>query len=240
MNASLLFFPGAVQDFGNATFGQEAGCTASEILHFATLTNMSVPVEEVQRLALKVWQAPNTLNTQIQNVTYFNLETGNIVAGSPMYDWNRRFTYFNYTLLTANVIDLLAYREAVLLLNYTVGNLTAGGTQSDYAHCQQPIPQLESLGSYLSGVLNSNLSAATDLDGGLRPTELKLPGGCISESSVNYAGDLLQSIRTGSSSQVRTAPEACTTRTQAQLQHSLRTAAIPAPMCQTQAFMLPV
>lgn len=191
-----------MQDFGAHVFGQETGCTASEVLHYMSLTNMSVPVEEEQRLAIRIWQAPNTVDAQIQNVTYFDLETGVIVVANTVYDWNRRLTYFNYSLLTPNIVDMPAYGEAVRMFNDTVSNLTTGETESDYAHCQQPMPQLQNLSNYLDSIITSNLTSASDLAGGLRPTELTLPGGCISESSVNYAGDLLQSIRNKTTSQV--------------------------------------
>lgn len=203
VDANQLFFPGEVQDFGFHVFGQETGCTASEILHYMDLTNMSVPVEEQQHLTLRTWQAPNTVNAQIQNVTYFDLETGSIVVGNTVYDWNRRLTYFNYTLLTASIIDMPAYREAVLLLNYTVSNLTTGETESEYDHCQQPMPQLQSLSKYLSNTISANLTSPSDLAGGLRPTEIEVLDSCISESSVNYAGNVLQSIRNKTTSQVR-------------------------------------
>lgn len=202
VDASRLYFPGEVQDFGFHVFGQETGCTASELLHYMDVTNMSVPVEEQQHLTLRTWQAPNTVGAQIQNVTYFDLETGSIVVGNTAYDWNRRLTYFNYTLLTANIVDMPAYQQALLLVNYTVGNLTTGETESDYAHCQQPMPQLQSLSKYLAGIIKNNLTAASNLAGGLRPTEIKILDSCISESSVNYAGNLLQSIRNKTTSQV--------------------------------------
>ena len=46
------------------------------------MTNMSIPVEEEQHLALRAWQALNTVDAQIENVTYFDLETGNVVVGN--------------------------------------------------------------------------------------------------------------------------------------------------------------
>jgi len=201
VNSSLLLFQGNLADFGSHVFGQQTACTASEELQFMTMTNMTVPVEEVQRFAIKTWQSPNSVGAQIQNVTYFDLETGRIVTGNTVYDWNRALTYFNYTILLPNIVDMPAYQHKMLQLNYTVSNLTTGQTTASRS-CQSPIPQLKGVSDYLNSVLNSNLSNPASLDGGLRPTELKLPGGCISESSVNYEGTVLQSIRTGKTSQV--------------------------------------
>ena len=201
MNSSLLLFQGNLADFGSHVFGQQTACTASEELQFMTMTNMTVPVEEVQRFAIKTWQSPNSVGAQIQNVTYFDLETGRIVTGNTVYDWDRALTYFNYSILLPNVVDMPAYQQKMLQLNYTVSNLTTGQTTASRS-CQSPIPQLQEVSDYLNSVLNSNVSNSASLDGGLRPTELKLPGGCISESSVNYEGNVLQSIRTGKTSQV--------------------------------------
>lgn len=201
VNSSLLLFQGNLADFGSHVFGQQTACTASEELQFMTMTNMTVPVEEVQRFAIKTWQSPNSVGAQIQNVTYFDLETGRIVTGNTIYDWNRALTYFNYTILLPNIVDMPAYQQKMLQLNYTVSNLTTGETTASRS-CQSPISQLQGVSDYLNSVLISNLSNPASLDGGLRPTELKLPGGCISESSVNYEGTVLQSIRTGKTSQV--------------------------------------
>lgn len=201
VNSSLLYFQGTLADFGSHVFGQQTACTASEELQYMTVTNMSVPVEEVQRFTVKTWQAPNSIGAQIQNVTYFDLETGSIVTGNTVYDWNRDLTYFNYTMLLPNVVDMPAYQQRMLQLNYTVSNLTTGETTASRS-CQTPLPQLQGLSDYLNSVLLTNLSSNSTLDGGLRPTELKLPQGCISESSTNYEGTVLQSIRTGNTSQV--------------------------------------
>lgn len=167
---------------------------------YLSLTNMTVPVEELQSLAIKTWQAPNTIGAQIQNVTYFNLETGRIVYGDAIYDWNRDITYFNYSVLIPNIADMPAYQQRLLQLNYTVSNLTSGNTPS--RRCQTPIPQLQGVSNFVNSVLTKNVSNVSTLDGGLRPTELRLPGGCISESNTNYGGAVLQEIRTGNSSQV--------------------------------------
>lgn len=161
---------------------------------------MTVPMEEVQCLAIKTWQAPNAVGAQIQNVTYFNLETGRIVYGDAIYDWDQDLTYFNYSLLTPNIVDMPAYSEKLLQLNYTVSNLTTGITPS--RRCQTPIPQLQGVSNFFNSVLTKNVSNTSNLDGGLRPTELQLPGGCISESNTNYAGRVLQEIRTNKTSQV--------------------------------------
>ena len=201
VNASLLHFQGKLQDFGSHVFGQHTACTASEELQFLVVTNMTVPVEEISRFTIKTWQAPNALGAQIQNLTYFDLETGRVVTADTVYDWDRALTYFNYSILLPNIVDMPAYQEAVLRLNYTVSNLTTGQTTASRS-CQSPIPQLQSVSDYINTVLTQNLSDVSNLNGGLRPTELKLPGGCISESSVNYEGDVLQSIRTGRTSQV--------------------------------------
>lgn len=167
---------------------------------YLSLTNMTVPVEELRSLAIKTWQAPNTIGAQIQNVTYFNLETGRIVYGDAIYDWNRDMTYFNYSVLIPNIADMPAYQQRLLQLNYTVSNLTTGTTPS--RRCQTPIPQLQGVNNFVNSVLTKNVSDTSTLDDGLRPTELRLPGGCTSESNTNYAGALLQEIRTGNSSQV--------------------------------------
>ena len=168
---------------------------------YLTLTNMTVPVEELQGLAIKTWQAPSSIGAQIQNVTYFNLETGRIVYGDTVYDWSRDITYFNYSILLPNIVDMPAYQQKVLQLNYTVSNLTTGLTAAS-GSCQTPIPQLQGVSDFLNSVLTKNLTDISSLDDGLRPTELKLPGGCISESNTNYAGTILQEIRTGKTSQV--------------------------------------
>ncbi len=201
MNSSLLLFQGNLADFGSHVFGQQTACTASEELQFMTMTNMTVPVEEVQSFAIKTWQSPNSVGAQIQNVTYFDLETGRIVTGNTVYDWNRALTYFNYTILLPNVVDMPAYQHKMLQLNYTVSNLTTGETTASRS-CQSAIPQLQGVSDYLNSILSTNLSDSASLDGGLRPTELQLPGGCISESSVNYEGTVLQSIRNNKTSQV--------------------------------------
>jgi len=200
VNSSLLLFQGNLADFGSHVFGQETACTASEELQFMTMTNMTVPVEEVQIFAIKTWQSPNSVGAQIQNVTYFDLETGRIVTGNTVYDWNRALTYFNYTILLPNVVDMPAYQHKMLQLNYTVSNLTTGETTASRS-CQSAIPQLQGVSDYLNSILSTNLSDSASLDGGLRPTELQLPGGCISESSVNYEGTVLQSIRNNKTSQ---------------------------------------
>lgn len=161
---------------------------------------MTVPVEELQSLCIKTWQAPNSIGAQIQNVTYFNVETGRIVYGDAIYDWNRDMTYFNYSILIPNIADMPAYQQRLLQLNYTVSNLTTGITPS--RRCQTPIPQLQGVSNFVNSVLTKNVSNTSSLDSGLRPTELRLPGGCISESNTNYAGRVLQEIRTGNTSQV--------------------------------------
>lgn len=166
-----------------------------------TVTNMTVPVEELQRFSIKTWQSTNAIGAQIQNVTYLDLETGSIVTGNTVYDWDRQLTYFNYSILLPNIVDMPAYQQKLLQLNYTVSNLTTGETTASRS-CQTPIPQLQATSDFLNSVLTNNLTNLSSLDGGLRPTELELPGGCISESSVNYAGAVLQSIRTGKTSQV--------------------------------------
>ncbi len=201
VNSSLLHFQWNLEDFGSHVFGRQTACTASEELQFMSLTNMSVPVEELQRFAMKTWQSTNAEGAQIQNVTYFDLETGSIVSGNTIYDWTRRLTYFNYSILLPNIVDMPAYQQKVLALNYTVSNLTTGETTASYS-CQSPIPQLQNVSNFLNSILEANLSDSSSLEGGLRPTELKLPGGCISESNVNYEGNVLQSIRTGKTSQV--------------------------------------
>ena len=200
VDESLLHFQYSLSDFGSHVFSTETACTASEEVLYLTLTNMTVPVEELQSLAIKTWQAPNTIGAQIQNVTYFNLETGRIVYGDAIYDWNKDFTYFNYSLLIPNIADMPAYQQKLLQLNYTVSNLTAGITPN--RRCQTPVPQLQGVSNFVNSVLTKNVSNIYTLDGGLRPTELKLPGGCISESNTNYAGTVLQEIRTGKTSQV--------------------------------------
>ncbi len=81
------------------------------------MTNMTVPVEEVQRFAIKTWQSPNSVGAQIQNVTYFDLETGRIVTGNTVYDWNRALTYFNYTILLPNIVDSLPAQDAAAQLH---------------------------------------------------------------------------------------------------------------------------
>ncbi|KAL3146019.1 hypothetical protein ABBQ38_015377 [Trebouxia sp. C0009 RCD-2024] len=199
VNASLLHFPYSLSDFGSHVFSSETACTASEEVVYLSITNMTVPVEEVQSFAIKTWQAPNYIGAQIENVTYFNLETGRIVYGDAIYDWNQGLTYFNYSLLTPNIVDMPAYQEWLLQLNYTISNLTTGITP--IRRCQTPIPQLQSVSNFLNSVLTKNVSNTSNLDGGLRPTELRLPGGCISESNTNYAGKVLQEIRTNKTSQ---------------------------------------
>ena len=201
VNASLLHFQYSLSDFGSHVFSQETACTASEELLYLSMTNMTVPVEELQSLAIKTWQAPNSVGAQIQNVTYFNLETGRIVYGDTVYDWSRDITYFNYSILLPNIVDMPAYQQKMMQLNYTVSNLTTGLTAASRS-CQTPIPQLQGVSDFINSVLTKNLSDTSTLDGGLRPTELKLPGGCISESNTNYEGTVLQEIRTGKTSQV--------------------------------------
>ena len=201
VNADLLHFRYSLSDFGSHVFSSETACTASEEVMYLSLTNMTVPVEELQSLAIKTWQAPNSIGAQIQNVTYFNLETGRIVYGDAIYDWNRDMTYFNYSVLIPNIADMPAYQQRLLQLNYTVSNLTTGITPS--RRCQTPIPQLQGVSDFVNSVLTKNVSNVSSLDGGLRPTELRLLGGCISESNTNYAGTVLQEIRTGNTSQVR-------------------------------------
>ena len=162
---------------------------------------MTVPVEEISSFAIKSWQAPNSIGAQIQNLTYLDLQTGRIVRADSIYDWNRALTYFNYTILLPNIVDMPAYQQAVQHLSDTLGNLTTGQTGASRS-CQSPIPQLQGVSDYINTVLTQNLSDVSNINGCLRPTELKLPGGCISESSTNYEGTILQSIRTSKTSQV--------------------------------------
>ena len=204
MNASLLHYRwNTLKDFGSHVFELETGCTASEELQFLALTNMTVPLVEVQSFTLKTWQSTNSQGAQIENVTYLDLETGNIVTGNTVYDWERRLTFFNYTLLTPNIMDMPAYQQQMLQLYYTASNFTLSGATAG-SSCQSPgrSRQLQNVTDFLDTILKRNLTDPSSLNEGLRPTELRLPGGCISESGVNYAGEVLQSIRTGRVSQV--------------------------------------
>lgn len=44
------------------------------------------------------------------------------------------------------------------------------------------------------------LDNTTDVEGGLRPTEVRLPAGCIQETDANYKGDAVSGVLNGTMS----------------------------------------
>jgi hypothetical protein len=195
VNQSMLHFQYPVEDFGTSVFKGDAGCTASKVYDILTLTTQLVPAEESTVLAIKTYRQSNVTprpgSNQITDIIYFDLQSGNIVYASPSYNFTLQLNEFDYTVLVPNVIDLPRYLAFLGIIQQRAQSLVVGANQTQ---CNPTFPQLQVVVDYLASV-QAQLTNSTNVASALRPTEVRLPGGCISETSANYEGTLIQSLR---------------------------------------------
>jgi hypothetical protein len=73
------------------------------------------------------------------------LQSGNLVLAAPQFNFSQQAQYFNYTLLTPNVVDLAAYQAALAQLVQITQGLVTGQPpwQASGSPCNQPIPALQ-------------------------------------------------------------------------------------------------
>jgi hypothetical protein len=67
------------------------------------------------------------------------------VVASRQYNFSQQHQYFNYSLITPNVVDLAAYQAALGQLTQVVQGLASGQPpwQSPGSPCNSPIPALQ-------------------------------------------------------------------------------------------------
>ena len=72
-------------------------------------------------------------------------QSGDVVLAAPQFSFSQQTQYFNYTLLTPNVVDQAAYQAALGQLVQVTQGLVTGQPpwQSAASPCNQPIPALQ-------------------------------------------------------------------------------------------------
>lgn len=195
INSTLLRFQYPIVDFGSRLFQGEDGCSPSANTDFLMVTQLVVPTKEEMTYAIRSYSVPEREQAEPNNIIYMDLETGNIIYATSELDWVKQLNYYNYTVLLPNLVDLPQYTVWATQLQSAVQSLIIGtGTGPGTQNCTTVFPELQVVYNYLGSVL-SVIKNVTNLDDGLRPTETRLPGNCISESDANYEGSLVQSLR---------------------------------------------
>ena len=96
-----------------------AACPSTGTLHVAAVSTCRacpqvVPTKEEMVFAIRSYSLPQREAATPNNIIYMDLDTGNIIYATSELDYAKQLSYYNYTVLLPNVVDLTQYRYRLI------------------------------------------------------------------------------------------------------------------------------